>query len=400
MKWFTIPIPKVVLTVLFCCLLVPAVTAAADFPDWLAALRTEALEQGITAGTLNAALTGLEPIPRVLELDRRQPEFTQTFWDYLDKRVSPARIAAGRKLLAEHAELLKTIEQRYGVQPRFLVAFWGLETNFGTYVGDFSTIGALVTLAYDPRRSDFFRRELLAALRIIDQGHITAEAMKGSWAGAMGQLQFMPTTFVNFAVDQDGNGYRDIWHNLPDIFGSAANFLSQSGWDGDRTWGREVQRPDHFDLEKTGLDIQKPLAAWQAEGIRRMNGDDLPAVDIKASVILPAGYNGPSFLVYQNYRTILNWNRSHLYALAVGHLADRLTGKGPLVSRRPANEIPLKRAQVIDMQQLLVSQGYDPGPADGIIGAQSRTAIKQYQRANKLPADGYPTMQLLEKLQM
>lgn len=369
-----------------------------DFTVWLENLRLEARTRGISEATLHEALDGLQPIPRVIELDRKQPEFTQTFWRYLDARVTENRVVRGRMLLEVHAELLDKIEKQYGVQPRFLVAFWGLETNFGDYLGSFPVIGALATLAHDPRRSDFFRSQLLAALSIIDDGHISAAEMMGSWAGAMGQPQFMPSTFVRFAVDADGDGRRDIWHSLPDVFASAANFLSESGWQGDKTWGREVKLPPDFDLELAGLGVEKTLAAWQILGVRRINGEDLPRVNMKGSLVLPAGHSGPAFLVYNNYRTTLQWNRSNLYAIAVGHLADRLSGKGPLLTARPASEQRLSRDQVEKIQELLASYGFDPGPIDGVIGSQTRQAIKEFQRTAKLPADGHPSPELLEVL--
>jgi membrane-bound lytic murein transglycosylase B len=384
---------------LFCLVSLPVSGfGSTDFSGWLLDLRTEARAKGISEKILDQALADLQPIPRVIELDRRQPEFTKTFWRYLDARVTENRIKRGQRLLAEHRELLNRIERHYGVQPRFLVAFWGLETNFGDYLGSFPVIGSLATLAYDPRRSDFFRSELLAALTILDEGHITVEAMLGSWAGAMGQPQFMPSTFVRFAVDEDGDGRRDIWHSLPDVFGSAANFLSKSGWLGDKTWGREIRLPPDFNLELTGAEVEKTLTAWHILGVRKIDGTDLPRVNIRASVILPSGHAGPAFLVYKNYRTIMKWNRSDLYALAVGHLADRLVGKGPFLSPRPHSESPLSRSQIEKIQELLAARGFDPGPTDGVLGSQTRRAIKEFQRLAKLPADGYPTLELLEVL--
>ena len=371
---------------------------AEDFSSWLNELRQEAHTKGISEATIHEALDNLEPIPRVIELDRRQPEFTQTFWRYLDARVTEDRIERGRTLLKEHEALFNTIEMHYGVQPRFLVAFWGLETNFGDYLGGFPVIGSLATLAHDTRRSDFFRSELLQALSIIDAGHISAANMLGSWAGAMGQPQFMPSTFVRFAVDWDGDGRKDIWSSLPDVFASAANFLSESGWQGDKTWGREVEIPADFNLDLTGLQVTKTLAAWQILGVRKINGEDLPQVNIKGSVILPAGHGGPAFLVYNNFNTILRWNRSDLYAIAVGHLADRIIGKAPFQTKRPTSEQRLSRNQVEKIQELLVARGYDPGPIDGVLGSQTRQAIKEFQRTAKLPADGYPTPELLEIL--
>jgi membrane-bound lytic murein transglycosylase B len=371
---------------------------AEDFTSWLTALRQEAQTKGLSEATIHEALDNLQPIPRVIELDRKQPEFTQTFWRYLDARVTENRIERGRTLLKKHEKLFNTIEMHYGVQPRFLVAFWGLETNFGDYLGVFPVISSLATLAHDTRRSDFFRSELFDALSIIDAGHISAANMLGSWAGAMGQPQFMPSTFIRFAVDGDGDGRKDIWHNLSDVFASAANFLSESGWQGDKTWGREVKISSDFNLDLTGLQIKKTLAAWQVLGVRKINGEELPRVNIKGSVILPAGHDGPAFLVYNNFQTILRWNRSNLYAIAIGHLADRIAGKASFQTDRPISEQRLSRNQVEKIQELLVAKGYDPGPIDGVLGSQTRQAVKEFQRTAKLPADGYPTPELLEVL--
>ena len=297
-----------------------------SFEDWLLALVHEAEQRGFSDETLLSAFSGVEPIPRVIELDRRQPEFTQTFWSYLNGRVSETRIREGRRLLKEHAVLLKEIEEKYGVQGRFLVSFWGLETNFGKFLGGFPVIDSLATLAYDQRRSAFFRAELFHALGVLENNHIGRERMAGSWAGAMGQPQFMPSTFARYAVDEDGDGKKDIWATLPDVFGSAANYLSQLGWDNQYTWGREVALPDGFDLDLAGLATKKPLAEWQTLGVRRIDGRDLPTAGINGAVILPAGIRGPAFLVYGNFEAILSWNRSLLYAVSVGHLADRLIG--------------------------------------------------------------------------
>lgn len=368
------------------------------FQTWLTALRAEAEAQGISAETLDQALSGVEPIPRIIELDRRQPEFTETFWRYLDLRVSDQRIERGQALLAEQAPLFRAVSQRYGVQPRFLAAFWGLESNYGSSTGDYPVIGALVTLAYDKRRGDFFRAQLLDALKILDQGHIAPDRMTGSWAGAMGHVQFIPSTFQHYAVDQDGDGRRDIWTSLPDALGSAANFLSQIGWDKDGTWGREVRVPADFPWDLAGLDQRKTLPEWQALGVRDAEGGDLPAVALEASLLAPGGHAGPAFLVYKNFRVILNWNRSITYAIAVGHLADRLAGQGPLTTVRPAAERPLSRQEVEELQQRLLAKGFDPGPPDGIVGGQTRAALRAFQRHAGLPADGYPSIEVLQKL--
>lgn len=369
-----------------------------SFDRWIEELRAEALGKGISEATLNAALADVKPIERVIELDRRQPEFTQTFWGYLDKRVNDERIKRGRALLKKHRRLLRAIRRKYGVQPRFLVSFWGLESSYGDHFGGFPVVQALVTLAYDPRRSRFFRVQLIDALKILDRGDIIPEQMKGSWAGAMGQLQFIPSTFVRYAVDGDGDGKRDIWNSLPDVFATAANYLSKIGWRKGRTWGRQVRLPKKFNLDLASLKISKPLAEWQRLGVRRFDGRHLPRVAIDASVEMPVGLKGPSFLVYKNFGRILKWNRSVLYAVAVGHLADRLIGGGPFQGPRRAEDAPLSRDMVVEMQGLLDAQGYSVGPLDGILGPVTRAAIRAFQKSNKLPADGHPSVDLLARL--
>ncbi|HAJ22444.1 MAG TPA: lytic murein transglycosylase, partial [Rhodospirillaceae bacterium] len=274
--------------------------------------------RGLKQSTLDAALNGIAPIERVLELDKRQPEFTRTFWGYLDSFITEDRIKRGKKLLVTHADLLQRVARQYGVQPRFLVSFWGMETNFGDYTGGFPVISSVATLAHDDRRAEFFRAELFHALTILDQGHIGVKDMNGSWAGAMGQVQFMPSTFTGYAVDGNGDGHKDIWTNLPDIFSSAANYLSEIGWDDTETWGREVRLPEGFDLDLVDLKAPKPISEWQALGVRRADGRDLPQADVDGAIVLPAGVKGPAFLVYGNFNAIMTWNRSIYYALAVG----------------------------------------------------------------------------------
>jgi membrane-bound lytic murein transglycosylase B len=370
----------------------------AAFAAWKADLRREALALGISADTLDKALTPAQPIPKVVELDRRQPEFTQTFWRYVDLRVNDKRIEQGKAMLKKHGPLLNHIWQKYHVPPRFLVAFWGLESNYGSHFGGYPVVDALVTLAYDPRRSKFFRTQLLDALKIIDKGDIDAAHMRGSWAGAMGHLQFIPSTFTRYAVDEDGDGRRDIWNSLPDTFGSAANYLSSIGWNGGETWGREVKLPANFDYGLASASVKKPLAEWAKLGVRRVDGGPLPKADMSATLVLPAGYQGPAFLTYDNYQKILNWNRSALYAIAVGHLADRLVGAEPLQGPRPENDQPLSRAMVEEMQRRLGEKGFDAGTPDGVIGPATRSAIRAYQKASGLPPDGFPTSALLERL--
>ena len=294
---------------------------------WLADLRAEALEKGIKPATLDV-LNGLQPIPRVIELDRAQPEFKLTLSEYLKRVASPTRMRQAREKLRANRDLLSRIESLYGVQPRFLVSLWGVETSFGTISGGFDVIPALATLAYDGRRSAFFRKQLFNALTILDQGHTTPDQMRGSWAGAMGQTQFMPSTFVNYAVDFDGDGRRDLWGSHADALASGAHYLKNVGWNYDLTWGREVSLPAGFNTQWAGLETEKArsLKEWQTLGIRRLDGRDLPQRDIQGSIILPEGEGKRAFLIYDNYRSLLKWNRSHFFAIAVGTIADSLKG--------------------------------------------------------------------------
>lgn len=300
--------------------------AEMEFDAWLKSFRQEAVAKGIPAAVVDQSLAGVAPIPRVLELDRRQPETTLTFNEYITRVVNPGRIESGRARLAEHRDLLARVSHTYGVQPRFIVALWGIETDFGRITGNFSIIAALATLAYDGRRSAFFREELLNALRIVAKGHVGAQELRGSWAGAMGQSQFMPSTYLAYAVDFDGDGKADIWSSRPDVFASAANYLAKVGWRGDETWGREVRLPPGFDRALIDHNkMQKPLTDWQALGVRRADGGDLPARDLTAALVQPGGAEGPTFLIYNNYRVLLRWNRSLYFATAVGFLADRIS---------------------------------------------------------------------------
>ncbi|MGE4528172.1 MAG: lytic transglycosylase domain-containing protein [Rhodospirillaceae bacterium] len=294
-----------------------------NFTLWLQDLRAEALGKGIKASTLDAALRGVRPIPRVIELDRNQPEFKLTYRQYMERVVPMSRVLKGRRMLAENKPLLDAVGKKYGVQPRFLVAFWGVETDFGRVTGGFPVIPALATLAHDGRRSSFFRKELMNALKIIDEGNVTPGRMVGSWAGAMGQCQFMPSSFVRFAVDEDGDGRKDLWGSKADVFASAANYLKGSGWKGDQGWGRAVSLPKRFDRKLAGQE-RRSFKTWAALGVRDGTGKPLPQSDATAALMLPEADGGPAFLVSDNFFTILKWNRSNFYALAVGQLADAL----------------------------------------------------------------------------
>jgi membrane-bound lytic murein transglycosylase B len=347
---------------------------------------------------LDAALRDIAPVMRVIELDRRQPEFTQTFWTYLRQRVNDQRIKRGQALLATHRDLLDKIHAEYSVPPRYLIAFWGLETNYGDSLGRFRVIDALATLAYDQRRAHFFRVQLLYALQIIEDGHISPDAMTGSWAGAMGHMQFIPSTFTEHAVDYTGDGRKDIWGSLPDAFSSAANFLSNLGWRPGETWGREVRLPEDFDLMLATMSSKKTLTEWSALGVRRTDGLALPQMDMEGSIVLPQGHKGPAFLVYDNFRVIMRWNRSIHYAISVGHLADRIAGLPQIANGREAEHEPLSRDETEELQQLLNRFGFDAGSPDGLPGSRTHAAIRAFQKEHSLPPDGYPTPALLKRL--
>jgi peptidoglycan lytic transglycosylase B len=325
MKWFGFLL--LMMTVIFC-LLVPAARAEEprkEFAAWLQGLRVEARAAGISQRTLDEALRDVAaPRPRVIESDRNQPEQTETLEDYVAARVSQSRIKEGRRMLRRYPTWLGRVERRYGVQRRYIVALWGIETRYGKYPGGLPVIPSLVTLAYDQRRGDYFRRELLEALRILDAGHIPLARMRGSWAGAMGQCQFMPSAFRRFAVDADGDGRVDIWNSVPDVLASIANYLAHTGWQDDQIWGRPVRLPKRFDLTHAGLATRHPLSLWQSLGVRRRNGRHLPRRHLKASLLLAEDSSGPAYLVYDNFRSLLAWNHANAFAVAVGTLAERI----------------------------------------------------------------------------
>lgn len=301
-----------------------AQTETETFSAWLDELKTEALAAGISAQTLDEALVDLKPIEKILKSDRNQPELKQTLNDYLASRINRVRIEKGRRLLRENWKLFAELTRSYPVQSRFLISLWGIETDFGRNQGTVAIVPALVTLAYDVRRSDYFRQELLNALRIVDKGLIPLEQMQGSWAGAMGQVQFMPSVYLGYAVDTNRDGKIDIRYSEADALGSAANYLTRLGWTKNWTWGREVLLPKGFDPGLNGLDLRLRLSDWQKLGIRRADGSDLPKAEVRAALIRPDGDGGRSFLVYDNYDRLLQWNRSHKFAIAVGLLADAI----------------------------------------------------------------------------
>lgn len=301
--------------------------AVAGFAPFISGVKQEAEAKGIRPEILEQAFANVSHIDKIIELDRRQPEFTMTFKDYMSRVVSKAKVDKGRKMLAENRVILAQIEKNYGVQAKYVVALWGIETDYGRVTGGYPVVGALSTLAFDGRRSAYFRGELMNALQILNEGHIAPADMQGSWAGAMGQCQFMPSSFLRFAADWNGDGRRDIWTTRADVLASAANYLSQSGWKGDQTWGRPVRLPANFSKSLVGLDTRKPLAEWQRLGIRDIRGHALPKAALEASLVMPDNGDGAAFLVYDNFRTTLKWNRSTFFALAVGHLAERIGGQ-------------------------------------------------------------------------
>ncbi|MFC2991235.1 lytic murein transglycosylase [Halomonas tibetensis] len=374
---------------------VPA--SPADFDGWLAQFRREARREGISEATLAGALDGVRYLPRVIELDRSQPEFVRPIWQYLDSAVSTQRVTQGRDKLAEHRDTARRMQDRYGVPAEVIVAIWGIESNYGGNFGSFSTLESLATLAYDGRRRDFARGELLAALRIIEKGDIAPQRMIGSWAGAMGHTQFIPSSFEAYAVDGDGDGRRDIWGSIPDVMASTANYLARANWRAGEPWGVEVAIPDGFDYAQAELATRRSAREWAELGVRPIAGGSLPAFDA-ASVIVPAGARGPSFLVGPNYRSILRYNNATSYALAVGTLANEIAGRGGILAGWPRDEQPLSRAQVREMQRSLNARGFEVGTPDGIMGPNTRRGLRAYQRTIGTAPDGFATLSLLERL--
>lgn len=372
----------------------PAQPAHSAFDNWLTAFRQDAAAQGISAATLDAALTGITPVERVVELDRRQPEFLLTFSDYLRARVTASRVARGQELMAEHAALLDAVEQQYGVPKAVLVAFWGLETNYGSTLGSHNIPASLATLAFDGRRSDFFRSQLLDALRIIDAGHVNAIDMNGSWAGAMGHMQFMPSTFRAYAVDGDGDARIDLWQSVPDALHSAANYLKRAGWRVGEPVAIEVRLPEGFDWRRASIANRLPVAEWTALGVKPVDGSGLPAVAGRSAIVLPQGWQGPAFMVFDNFGVVMRWNRSVNYALAVAQLAQQVAG-GDGLSVQSGEAGALSTAQLQALQQALNELGFDAGEADGLPGPRTQIAVRQYQFMHRLPVDGYPAPSLL-----
>ena len=367
------------------------------FAEWQAGFRAQALKAGITPAVFDIAFANVTPDMAVIRADRSQPEFSRPVWEYLDGALSPVRVRNGQALLVKYADILQSIEQRYGVDRQALVSVWGMESNFGTFQGNKSVIRSLATLAYEGRRPEFAQSQLIAALKIIQEGDISPEKMLGSWAGAMGQTQFIPTTYETHAVDFDGDGRRDIWNSSADALASTAHYLQSSGWKQGQPWGFEVNLPSGFDYALADGTVRKSVSEWQALGVR-VPETDSGSEQLSATLLLPAGYRGPAFLVLDNFRAILRYNNSSSYALAVGLLSERFNGGGIIKGDWPKDDRPLSRSERVELQTLLSNRNYDAGKADGIIGANTRKAIRSAQQALGWPADGYPSHKLLESL--
>lgn len=368
------------------------------FATFIKDFRPIAVAAGITPETYDAATGTIRRNPKVAERNLNQPEFSRPVWAYLDSAVSADRITAGRALLAGDADILAPIRKRFGVPAEILVSIWGNESDFGRGVGRYNMFEALATLAYDGPRVDYARPQLIGALAMMQREHYAPEAMTSSWAGAFGQTQFIPTTFLAQAVDGDGDGKIDLWLNPADALASTAHLLARAGWVDGKPWGFEVNLPPGFAYEDADLSIAKPVAAWKRAGIRTIAGAELPAADQAASIFLPAGARGPAFLVFPNFKVILRYNNATSYALAVCLLADQLKGEPAVMAAWPREEVPLTRDERLALQNALVALGFDIGPVDGLIGSKSRAAVRLWQKAHALDADGFATQDLLTRI--
>ncbi len=382
----------------------PPAASAQDlsFEAWLDGFRAEAAAAGVRADVIDLAFRDAMLNQRVLELNDNQPEFSRSIWDYLDSAVSARRISDGVTRATENAVLLDRIETEFGVDKEIIAAIWGLESSYGAIMGDHDVIGALATLGWKGRRTGYGREQLIGALKIIQNGYADREQLRGSWAGAMGQTQFIPTTYLVYAVDENGDGKRNIWSDLDDVFASTANYLKASGYTPNAAWGVEITLPTGFDYALADANTKKALAEWASAGVAGAHGPLLSRFDpnMRGRIFLPAGANGPAFLVFGNFETILKYNRSTAYALAVGLLADRIAGRDTSVKGQwPRGDRALSLDERKALQQALKDKGFDPGPVDGVIGAGTKRALKAWQQAQGLPADGYASLDTLNRLQ-
>lgn len=365
------------------------------FKKWLKEFAAQARKDGISAATLKRAFRGVTYNARVIEFDNYQPEFVKPIGDYITRRTTPEDVARGKREMRKYPALFKRLARTYGVQPEYVVAIWRLESNYGANFGTFDVIEALASLAFDGRRKGFWRGELVQALRILQAGHVARRKLVGSWAGAMGHTQFIPSSYLRRAVDYDGDGRKDLW-SLQDALASTANYLKRAGWQPGVPFGYEVKLPRDFPYELATKSVRRPVAAWRALGVTLRNGKPLPEHAGGMSILLPAGHRGPAFLVTGNYRAILRYNNADAYALTVALMAEKLRGGGDIVTPWPTNDRLLTRMQKEELQERLGRLGFDPGPVDGKVGTKTRAAIRDFQKKQGVPADGYANYALLE----
>ena len=366
------------------------------FPQWLAGLEREAMAQGISQQTITEAAPYLTYDQRIVNIDRGQRVFSQTFLEFSDRMAAAYRIQRGQALIKKYQPVFSRIEARYGMPAPVIVAFWGLESDFGANMGNYRSLPSLVSLAYDCRRADRFRPQLLDALRLIQRGDLAPAEMIGSWAGELGQTQMMPSEYYKYAVDEDGGGKRDLLHSAPDVLASTANYLLGLGWKRGEPWLTEVRVPANLPWQQADLDIQLPRAKWAGYGVTLADGRRLPADDLPASLLLPMGRLGPAFLVYANFQVYLQWNNSLVYSATAAYLATRIAGAPPLHRGNPPPALPF--ADVKALQAMLAHSGYDVGAIDGFLGLKTRQAVKAMQQKYGLPADSYPTAELLARM--
>ncbi len=372
--------------------------AAANFPNCIASMWPDAARRNITQQNFERFTTGLEPDLRIMDLMDSQPEFTKAIWDYLDILVNDVRLAKGREILAKYKPQFDAAEKTYGVDRYAIAAIWGIESNYSTQMGDRSVLNSTATLACIGRRQAYFKDEFLSALEILNRGDLKPEQMRGSWAGAFGPTQFMPTAFKRYAVDGDGDGRRDVVDNPSDLIASTANNLKKDGWQAGQTWGYEVVLPQNFNFMLADRAKAMSIAKWQQQGLKRAGGKPFPTTTETAYLLAPAGAEGPGFLMLQNFRVIMKYNPAEAYALAIGHFADRLRGGPPFIQPWPRQERVLSRAERLELQQLLVQRGFYRGTPDGQFGGQTREALRSFQASIGAPADGFASAGVLERL--
>lgn len=373
--------------------------ADSEFADCLTRLRAESVQRGVSVATFDTHAAPLQPDMAVIDFLDAQPEFVTPIWDYMAALVDDERVADGHEMLTRWGDVLHKVEADYGVDPATVVAVWGVESNFGRNFGGRPLLTSLSTLSCFGRRQTYFRGEFFSTLKIIEDGHVAPERLNGSWAGAFGHTQFMPSTFIRLAVDFDGDGRRDLVDSVPDALASTANFLRRGGWRSDETWGFEVALPAGFDTSLAGRRNKRPLADWAARGVKRIDGQPLPVEGPPSGLLLIAGGNGPAFLVSRNFDALYGYNAAESYALAIAHLADRLRGGAPFVTAWPTDDPGLSRAERRALQQLLIARGHDIGEPDGLIGARTREALKVVQGELGLTADGRAGQKTLRALQ-